>query len=239
MNQKSEPNSIPVSPEHAYGRNNPSPEFREVVRMYETLHEQGGGSAGKTAEETFPGKMLIEHATDIRDMILRTGTKTILDYGAGKGLAYQQTGMELNNNTRIHNIQDYWEVEEIRCYDPGHPPFSTLPDQQYDGVICIDVLEHITEPDVPWVIEEMFAYARKFVYANVACYPALKSFPNGQNVHCTIHPPEWWAGIVHAIAMRHTDISYRLVMATKTGRRKRFGLARNRKIIHHVVERFA
>lgn len=220
-----------------YDRNNPSPEYLDMVRMYETLHDEGERQAGKSAKDTFPGKMLIQHAPGIKEMIDLTGAESILDYGAGKGLGYQQRNIRMSRNLEVGSIQEYWGVEDIRCYDPGYEPFSQLPDHQYDGVICTDVLEHITEPDVPWVIDEMFSYARKFVYANVACYPAVKFLPNGQNVHCTIHPPEWWAGLVHAIAMRHTDTSYRLVMSTKTGRRKKLGFGKNRKTVHHTVER--
>ena len=195
-----------------YDRENPSPEYREMIEMYETLHNEGEQTEGKTAEETFPGKMLIKHAPFIKDVIDRIGANSILDYGAGKGL---------------------------RCYDPGYEPFSKLPSEQFDAVICTDVLEHITEPDVPWVLEEMFSYARNFVYANVACFPAVKFLPNGQNVHCTIHPPDWWAGVVHAVAMRHPEISYHLVMTTKTGPYKKFGFAKNRRSVHHTVERIA
>jgi hypothetical protein len=87
------------------------------------------------------------------------------------------------------------------------------------------------------MIDEMFTFARNFVYANVACVPAVKFLPNGQNVHCTIHPPEWWAGVVHAVAMRHPEISYHLVMTTKTGRRRKLGFAKNRGSVHTTVER--
>jgi hypothetical protein len=39
--------------------------------------------------------------------------------------------------------------------------------------------------------------------------------------------------------MRHTDISYRLVTSTKTGRRKKFGFAKNRRKEYQTVERMA
>jgi hypothetical protein len=221
-----------------YDRDNPSPEYREMVEMYETLHIEGEQTEGKSAEETFPGKMLIKHAPFIKDVIDRVGgANSILDYGAGKGLGYDQKDLQLSKTLQVESIQSYWGVEDIRCYDPGYEPFSKLPTGQFDGVICTDVLEHITEPDVPWVLEEMFSYARNFVYANVACFPAVKFLPNGQNVHCTIHPPDWWAGVVHAVAMRHPEISYHLVMTTKTGPYKKFGFAKNRRSVHHTVER--
>jgi hypothetical protein len=225
-------------PDHAYHRDNPSPEYRAMVAMYETLHREGEQQAGKSADETFPGKMLISHAPGIRDMVQRTGARSIIDYGAGKGLGYEQRDLRLKNGETISSIQDYWGVDSVRCYDPGYEPFAELPTEPCDGVISTDVLEHITEPDVPWVIDEMFSLATRFVYANIACFPAVKSLPNGQNAHCTVRPPEWWAGVVHAVAMRHTNVAYRFVMSTKTGRRKKMGFARNRKTEHQFFERF-
>ena len=53
----------------------------------------------------------------------------------------------------------------------------------------------------------------------------------------TLHPPEWWAGLVHGIAMRHTDVSYRFVMTDKSGPRKKLGLASKRCKVNHVFER--
>lgn len=220
-----------------YTRDNPSPDYRAMVQIYETLHTAGEQGEGKRAEDTFPGKMLLGHAREIKRLVDRTGARDLLDYGAGKGVAYAARDLRIDDRLTVTSLQDYWGVDEIRCYDPGHAPFSALPERAYDAVISTDVLEHVTEPDVPWVVEEMFAYARKFVFANVACYPAVKHLPDGRNAHCTLHPPEWWAGLVHAVAMRHTDISYRFVMTSKTGPRKKLGLSRKRRKVNHVVER--
>ena len=45
---------------------------------------------------------------------------------------------------------------------------------------------------MPWILGELFGFARKFVYANVACFPARKCLPSGGNAHCTIRPVKWW-----------------------------------------------
>ena len=222
-----------------YSRDNPSPDYRDMVAMYETLHEEGETASKKSGQDTFSGKMLIQHAPGIKEMIDCTGAETILDYGAGKGAGYTRRDIKLRTGETVPSIEQYWGGVDIRCYDPAHEPFSQLPEGRFDGVICTDVLEHVTAPDVPWIVDEMFSYARKFVYANVACYPAVKFLPNGQNVHCTIREPQWWAGVFHAVAMRHTGISYRLVTSTKTGRRKKFGFARNRRKEYQTVERMA
>ncbi len=213
-----------------------------MVEMNSTLHEHGATTERaneiKTAEDTFSGKMLMEHAPSIADLISRTKSRTLLDYGSGKGRAYQCDRVELGNGTSAPSLQEYWKLESIRCYDPGHEPFRTLPTERFDGTICIDVLEHITTPDLPWVLEEIFGFARRFVFANIACYPAKKHLPNGENAHCTVRTPDWWAGLVHGIAMRHTDVSYRLDLSTKTGpRRKLGGLYGKRTLEHQTIER--
>jgi hypothetical protein len=226
-----------------YTRENPSSEYREMVEMYSTLHEQGAETERtdekKTAHETFSGKMLMEHAPSIGDLIARTGSHTLLDYGAGKGQAYQRTNIQLETGETAASLQDYWKLDRIQCYDPGHAPFNELPTERFDGAICIDVLEHITAPDLPWVLEELFGYANKFVFATIACYPAKKHLPNGRNAHCTVRSPDWWTGLVHGIAMRHTNVTYRLDLSTKTGRRRKLGgLYGKRTLEHQTVERW-
>lgn len=216
-----------------------------MVDMYATLHEEGADKAPGSAnpdthrppEQTFAGKMLAQHAPTVRAMVRRSGAKTLLDYGAGKGQSYARKDLEIGGEV-ASTLQDYWSLDEIRCYDPGYAPFSQLPSERFDAVISTDVLEHITEPDLPWILDELFGFARKFVFANVACFPAKKSLPNGQNAHCTVRPPEWWCGLIHAIAMRHTDVSYHVSLATRTGRKKVLGIAGKRRLEHHVSERW-
>jgi len=234
-----------VERQFMYTRDNPSPEYREMVEMYATLHQSGAESgrkkdAKRTAAQTFSGKMLMEQAPSIKETITRTASHSLLDYGCGKGEAYEEKDLELSDGTTAVSLKDYWQLDEIRRYDPGYEPFRELPTGRFDGVICIDVLEHITEPDLPWLLDELFTYANRFVYASIACYPAKKHLPNGQNAHCTVRSPEWWTGLIHAVAMRHTDVCYRFTMATRTGPRKKFGgLYGKRTLNHQTIERKA
>jgi hypothetical protein len=228
-----------------YTRDQPSPEYREMVEMYSTLHQEGAESERtkdkkRSATQTFSGKMLMEQAPTIAELVSRTQSRSILDYGCGKGEAYEAKDIELAGGERAASLADYWQIDELRRYDPGYEPFSELPTGPFDAVICIDVLEHITEPDLPWVLDELFGYAQKFVFANIACYPAKKHLPNGQNAHCTVRSPEWWMGLIHAVAMRHTEVSYRFHLATRTGSRKKLGgLYGKRTLEHQSIERWA
>ena len=72
-------------------------------------------------------------------------------------------------------------------YDPGVTDFSKYPTKKADGVICIDVVEHIPENDAISFIEELFKLANKFVFIVIACYPAKNTLPDGRNVHLCIN----------------------------------------------------
>ena len=58
--------------------------------------------------------------------------------------------------------------------------------------ICIDVLEHIPSQDIDWVLYKIFNKTKKYVFINVACYPAIALLPNGKNAHININNPQWW-----------------------------------------------
>ena len=179
----------------SYSRSNPSPRFRELLDQYRAMHRDGDMRRGTPAEQTFDGKSLPRQAARIRKLIQRSDAKTLLDYGSGKGSQYLPAKIMDNGVAIANSIQQYWGVESIRCYDPGHVPFSALPEGRFDAVVCTDVLEHCPEEDLSWIVGELFGYARLFVFANVACYPAAKILPNGENAHCTIRPVEFWREI--------------------------------------------
>ena len=106
------------------------------------------------------------------------------------------------------SVMDYWDVDEVVCYDPCYPPFSKYPGGKFDGVISTDVLEHCPEEDIPWIIDEIFSFATRFVFANVACYPARKRLPTGENAHCTIQPVEWWKHLIEGIAASYPGVTW-------------------------------
>ena len=45
------------------------------------------------------------------------------------------------------------------------------------------------------------------MFANVACYPARKRLPTGENAHCTIRPPGWSEGL-RKVAARHPRLDW-------------------------------
>jgi hypothetical protein len=215
-----------LRPAAAYSRESPSPRYRELLALYRQMHLEGEPSLGPPASRTFSGRSLLPHASDIKQLIDGTGARTLLDYGSGKGQQYAARNLELPDGTRIGMLAEYWGDPRITSYDPGYEPLAHLPVGRFDGVVCTDVLEHCPEEDIPWIVEDLFGFARRFVFASIASFPAIKRLPNGENAHCTVRPPEWWAGLLHATAHRHPGPRYRVLVDTRIDRKAFLGWRR-------------
>ncbi|MBS4046902.1 MAG: class I SAM-dependent methyltransferase [Alphaproteobacteria bacterium] len=179
-----------------YSRAKPSPRYSELVSFYQQMHAEGTQSSGQpvAAKDTFTGMSLLPHVGMIKSLIDRFGARSVLDYGAGKASFYTAPLFPSADGGGKVDIRTYWGVDEIRLYDPGYAPLSKLPlGETFDAVICTDVMEHIPEEDMDWVIDELYGFANKMVYACIATYPAGKTFPNGENVHVTLKNAQWWA----------------------------------------------
>ncbi|HZQ71811.1 MAG TPA: FkbM family methyltransferase [Burkholderiales bacterium] len=181
------------------------------------MHVTGAPGLGLAPNDTFPGRSLFAHLDPIRRLVQKTGAKTILDYGSGKGLQYRAHPILVDGRAVADSVAEYWDVDEVRCYDPGYEPYAALPADKFDGVISTDVLEHCPEDDLAWILDEAFAFARRFVYLNVACFPARKSLPNGENAHATVRPPEWWRELVAERARQHDGLLWELHAAYSAG----------------------
>ncbi len=223
-----------------YSRRAPSQRYLDLLELYKEMHDEGARLKGKTAEDTFPGKSMPRHAEAIRELIDLTGAKSLLDYGCGKGQQYRWRDIKLSDGQVVDSLLAYWGIGEVAKYDPGYEPFSQMPDGKFDAVVCTDVLEHCPEEDLPWILDELFVHARLFVYANVACFPAKKRLPSGENAHVTVRSPGWWEGLITGIAHRHPGVRYRILLATKPWYRrfaKRLGGAKTSKRILDGIAR--
>ena len=198
-----------------YTREHPSPRFRDLMQVYKEMHRSGLPDAGKAADHLFTGKALFNHIPQVRTLVKRYEARSILDYGSGKGLLYSKKNFVIGDGTAITSVKEYWGVETIRCYDPGVPEFSEFPSEPADGVVCTDVLEHVPEEDIGWHLQELFRLGKRFVFSNVACYPAGKTLPNGWNAHVTVRPPSWWSEQVRQAARDWPGVAYEFRMTER------------------------
>jgi len=193
-----------------YSRQLPSRRYQELLEQYRMLHADGEVSRGLSAEETYAGVSLLRHCAEIRELIGKTGASSLLDYGCGKGIAYELSPIDIPGHGRVESLLDYWDVD-VHCYDPCHVPYSRLPEGRFCGVVSTDVLEHCPEDDLGWIVGELFAFADRFVFASIACYPALAHLPNGENAHLTIREPRWWEELFASAARTRPNVGWRIV----------------------------
>ena len=215
LRRESAPNVWCAFPTVAHTREKPSAKYQELLSYYRNMHAQGytrvvnGESVYTAAADAFPGNELPNYVRPVRALIRGTGARTILDYGAGKGMQY--TWPIDVDGTHFQSVQQFWGVDRIEMYEPALPGRDRLPSQSLDAVVCTDVLEHVPESDIPWIVDEMFSFARRFVFASVACYPAMARLPSGENAHCTVRSPAWWEGLLKMTAARHPGVQYLVV----------------------------
>lgn len=189
-----------------YSRSSPSERYRFLLGLYAKMHTEGEPVASRSPMETFSGQSLLPQLTRIKRLIERTEAATVLDYGCGKAAGYEARNFEIPGHGVVESLVDYWDVAGVCFYDPGFEPYRALPEGTFDGVIATDVLEHCPEEDIEWILEEIFGYARSFVFANIASYAARATLSNGENAHCTVQPWQWWEAILRKTAERHAGV---------------------------------
>lgn len=181
-----------------FTKDSPTQEFDDLIGLYRQMHDAG----------IFPGQRLKHHLDPIRDLLANTGARTLLDYGAGKAQGYDRLPEEPADSPLRRTSA--WPGVTVRCFDPGVPAFADPGVEQVDGVVSTDVVEHLSPWDVAWVLDDMFARARRFVFVVAACYPAVKTLPDGRNAHTTIQPHGWWRQQMRLAARRHPGVRWKL-----------------------------
>lgn len=145
-----------------------------IASEYRRMHNKG----------LFSGGSLEKHVREIDKLIVEYKCNTILDYGCGKARFWNKIK------------ENCLSTKVVTLYDPYYEPYSKKPEGVYDMVICTDVLEHIPQDDVGRVIHDLLNYTGKVLFLSIATYPAEKKFANGENVHVTIKPKEWWESML-------------------------------------------
>ena len=186
-----------------HSRAEPSQDYIDLLEEYKELHKD---------PKYFNGICLITHLNTVSNIIVEEGAKSVLDYGCGKAILYDDEkykNMKLNKQgqTLPKSLPKLWQLDYYALYDPAYPKHSKVPKGKYDAVLCTDVIEHIDEKDVDWILEEIFSYSRKFVLLTIACYKALKTFKDGRNVHVNIKTPEHWTDKLLKLHDRHPHLN--------------------------------
>jgi hypothetical protein len=138
----------------------------DYIGLYQQMH--AAGPYGDSSIQVAP--YLIPHIRQLRP-------RSVIDYGCGQ--------------SALPDLIEASGVPTVQRYDPAIATFSNRPTGPFDLLICIDVLEHVPEPMLDDVLTDMAQLARNAMLI-IDTKPAKQYLPNGENAHCTVHPPGWW-----------------------------------------------
>ena len=188
----------------------PSQEYHDLIDSYKVLHQEEG---------KFKGISLVPLVPTLMSLIKENDCKTLLDYGCGKAIPYDKD--RCKEVDLRHPIQKLCDLKSFDLYDPAYEKYATLPDKEYDIVVCTDVLEHIAEQDIDYVLTEILSRSKKIVFLNISCQPALKHFKEGKfkgkNVHISVFDPSWWGHKIGNIWNKFNHLKVYTLCETKEG----------------------
>jgi SAM-dependent methyltransferase len=128
------------------------------------------------------------------------GVKSVMDAGCGSGKLLRKLieagkgefdvkGFDIAENCldpyfddikdKLLKIGVLWDINDFN--------------EEYDAILCTDVLEHIPPEKIPLVLKNLFTCSRKFCFLGIAlipdsCGPGLV----GEPLHLTVKPAIWW-----------------------------------------------
>ena len=188
----------------------PSQEYHDLIDSYKVLHQEEG---------KFKGISLVPLVPTLMSLVKENNCKTLLDYGCGKAIPYDKD--RCKEVDLRHPIQKLCNLKSFDLYDPAYEKYSTLSDKKYDIVVCTDVLEHIAEQDIDYVLTEILSHSKKIVFLNISCQPALKHFKEGKfkgkNVHISVFDPSWWGHKIGNIWNKFNHLKVYTLCETKEG----------------------
>ena len=134
------------------------------------------------------------------------GMKKVLEIGCGDGFASR---LLLQNITSLVAIDiDKLFIDDAKRRQSKSWPIDfrihdILDDgpihEEFDGVVSLDVMEHIPEAYVRQTFEEIFSLTTKFAFFVIATQKAKKLLPDGRNAHLTVQKAEWWLDLINEL----------------------------------------
>ena len=197
-------------------KNYPSKEYYKNLNYYKDMHKYGYNlidGRKRNSKEAYDGKSTLAFAPIIKEIIKKENIKNMIDYGCGKGNFYSNS-FDLGGKL-IPPLRKFWDIE-IKLYDPCYEKYSKFEkDETFDLLICIDVLEHIPETDIEWILDRFFKISKKYIFINVACYEAIALLPDGENAHINIQKPIWWSNKLEKFQKNNKEVKVICICTVK------------------------
>ena len=147
------------------------------------------------------------HSSDfqrhIEKLSAATRSRTLLDYSFGLGPSLTRSPGPL-----------------VARYNPAFAAPTPASCEAVDGVVCTDTLDFLPDEDVPWMLEEFFRHARRFVSVSVSAVPHERHLPNGTRLQGRARPLLWWRTHLDSLSPRYPNVQWHLTLQPPPRRRQ-------------------
>jgi len=141
--------------------------------LYEKYH-----LTNKAYRRNNQGLALLNHWRPMVELV-----SPIVEIGCGNGKLIEKLTVEGFDCTGLDCINNIYELPDYYMHDlnDGMLPFS---DKQFRWLLCFDVLEHLPEDSIEFVLSEFRRVSLNQVLS-IAHY-------GGPPLHLTVKDPQWW-----------------------------------------------
>ena len=105
----------------------------------------------------------------------------------------------------VRQLLEKASFQRLDLADPAH----RWPDEPADAVLATNLLDQVPPEDLPWLLDELFARARSWLYLAVTAEPTSGT-EEGGDAHCGRRTPDWWRTRVTEAASRRPQVSWHL-----------------------------
>lgn len=144
------------------------------IEQYKQLHERGY-TQGYHISPTYGTR------DTLKQLLEEYNCESLFDFGCAAGVHWAET-----------DLQEYLGIKELYLYDPAIERYKTYPTKQYDASFCIDVMEHIPEDSIDYIVNRVLDKTKKLAIFRIAICEASTLLPDGQNAHVTVQNSQWW-----------------------------------------------
>ena len=188
---------------HVFTADRPSAQYTSLLTRLQTSWDNGDTHEQQTVRPSAAAK----EPEGLQSLIEKTRPATILEYRFADGVAtHAESGEPVSGQDEVI----------VTRYDPAGRTGGERPANCFDGVVCAEALNYIPDEDVPWVIEDLFEWAGRFVYAGIESSPREKTLADGSRLQSRPRDLAWWKTWFETTAERHPQVQWKLVFNSAT-----------------------